>query len=73
MNPLAIAQLIAQLLPYGVKFVSSIITLVHTQNPTEADWQKALMIAQTPFDEGLEPGALIPDKPKPPTEGPTPS
>jgi hypothetical protein len=63
MNPLAIAQLLAQLLPYGVQFANSVIELIHKPNPTLQDWQAALAKAQTPFNSGLQPGVLIPDVP----------
>lgn len=63
MSALAIAQLVVQLLPYGVQFTQSVITLIHQPNPTAADWQAALGKAQTPFAQGLQPGALQPDKP----------
>lgn len=63
MAPIAIAQLIAQLLPYGIEFTTAIINLLHAPNPSLTDWQKALALAQTPFDQGLNPGVLLPNKP----------
>jgi len=62
MAPIAIAQLIIQLLPYGIQFTTAIINLLHTANPTLDDWVKALALAQTPFDQGLQPGVIQPDK-----------
>ena len=65
MNSAQIAQLIIQLLPYGVSFASSMVALVHKANPTLADWQAALALAQTPFAQGLNAGVLINDAPAP--------
>lgn len=62
MAPIAIAQLISQLLPYGIEFVQGIISLIHTSNPTAADWKAVLDKAQIPFDQGLNPGVLLPAK-----------
>lgn len=62
MSAIAIAQLIAQLLPYGVKFTQSIIDLLHRPDPSAADWKAALDLAQTPFDQGLNPGVLLPSR-----------
>ena len=62
MNPITIAQLIAQLLPYGIQFATAIVNLIHSPNPSLDDWTKALSLAQTPFDQGLNPGAIQPDK-----------
>lgn len=63
MNPVAIAQLLVQLLPFGVKFAGAVIELLHKTNPTLADWQLALSYAHTPFGEGLQEGAIQPDPP----------
>ena len=63
MNPLAVAQLIAQLLPFGIQFTNSIVELIHKPQPSLADWQTALAKASTPFSQGLTPGVLIPDAP----------
>ena len=68
MPPIILAQLIVQLLPYGIRFAQAIIELLHTPNPTIEDWNKAFALAETPFDQGLRPGVLIPDVPPAPPQ-----
>ena len=63
MNSAQIAQLIVQLLPYGVQFTTNMVVLIHKTNPTLADWQTALALAQTPFTQGLNAGVLVNDAP----------
>ena len=62
MNPIQIAQLILQFLPYGRDFAVAMVTLLHKPVPTVDDWKAALSLAQTPFAQGLHEGVLQPDK-----------
>lgn len=63
MNPMQIAALVMQCLPYGIEFAKEIVKLIHAQNPSLADWNAALDKAQIPFRQDINPGAVLPDKP----------
>ena len=61
MSSLAIAQLIVQMMPYGIRFVEAMLEAIHKRNPTLEDWRAALQLSQTPFSQGMDISKLVPD------------
>jgi hypothetical protein len=62
---IALATLILQMaVKYGIPAAQAIVAMFHAPNPpTQADWDAIWSKCQTPFDQGLIPGVLVPDKP----------